>query len=104
MASAPFWIALICQIIIVIGYFWFYRKEQLCTLPLHTTQFLSPMLTALFSQRDHNWLLTSSRCSCWVRFCILWILPSLLLVLSPSLDFRVLVSFAPHRTLATSLS
>ncbi|KAF8274895.1 modular protein with glycoside hydrolase family 13 and glycosyltransferase family 5 domains [Lactarius quietus] len=29
MASAPFWIALICQLIIVIGYFWFYRKEQL---------------------------------------------------------------------------
>ncbi len=29
MASAPFWIALICQLIIVWGYFWFYRKEQL---------------------------------------------------------------------------
>jgi alpha-1,3-glucan synthase len=29
MASAPFWIALICQIVIVFGYFWFYRKEQL---------------------------------------------------------------------------
>lgn len=29
LASAPFWIALVCQIIIVIGYFWFYRKEQL---------------------------------------------------------------------------
>jgi len=29
MASAPFWIALICQIVIVVGYFWFYRKEQL---------------------------------------------------------------------------
>ena len=29
MASAPFWIALICQIVIVLGYFWFYRKEQL---------------------------------------------------------------------------
>ena len=25
-----FWIALICQLIIVWGYFWFYRKEQLC--------------------------------------------------------------------------
>ena len=31
MASAPFWVAMICQIIIVIGYFWFYRKEQLGT-------------------------------------------------------------------------
>ncbi|CCM02383.1 uncharacterized protein FIBRA_04479 [Fibroporia radiculosa] len=29
MASAPFWIALVCQIAIVVGYFWFYRKEQL---------------------------------------------------------------------------
>lgn len=30
MASAPFWVALVCQLIIVLGYFWFYRKEQLC--------------------------------------------------------------------------
>jgi len=29
LASAPFWIALTCQLVIVIGYFWFYRKEQL---------------------------------------------------------------------------
>ena len=29
MAEPPFWIALICQLVIVIGYFWFYRKEQL---------------------------------------------------------------------------
>jgi len=29
MASAPFWIALTCQLVIVVGYFWFYRKEQL---------------------------------------------------------------------------
>jgi hypothetical protein len=29
MASAPFWIALTSQLIIVVGYFWFYRKEQL---------------------------------------------------------------------------
>lgn len=29
MASGPFWIAMLCQIIIVVGYFWFYRKEQL---------------------------------------------------------------------------
>ena len=31
MAEPPFWIALICQLIIVVGYFWFYRKEQLGT-------------------------------------------------------------------------
>jgi hypothetical protein len=42
MASAPFWIALICQIIIVIGYFWFYRKEQLGTFfHEHSLQMLS---------------------------------------------------------------
>ncbi|KAG8878121.1 Cell wall alpha-1,3-glucan synthase ags1 [Tulasnella sp. 331] len=29
MAEWPFWIALSCQLIIVFGYFWFYRKEQL---------------------------------------------------------------------------
>ncbi|KAF8197459.1 modular protein with glycoside hydrolase family 13 and glycosyltransferase family 5 domains [Pholiota molesta] len=29
MALPLFWIALVCQLIIVIGYFWFYRKEQL---------------------------------------------------------------------------
>jgi alpha-1,3-glucan synthase len=31
MASPAFWVALVCQLIIVFGYFWFYRKEQLCT-------------------------------------------------------------------------
>ena len=35
MAAAPFWIALICQLIIVVGYFWFYRKEQLGTFINH---------------------------------------------------------------------
>lgn len=29
MASAPFWVALVSQLVIVVGYFWFYRKEQL---------------------------------------------------------------------------
>ncbi|KAG8940827.1 Cell wall alpha-1,3-glucan synthase ags1 [Tulasnella sp. 424] len=29
MANWPFWIALVCQLVIVFGYFWFYRKEQL---------------------------------------------------------------------------
>jgi alpha-1,3-glucan synthase len=35
MASPIFWTALICQLVIVIGYFWFYRKEQLGTLIDH---------------------------------------------------------------------
>ena len=30
MANWPFWIALSSQLVIVFGYFWFYRKEQLC--------------------------------------------------------------------------
>ena len=56
LASAPFWIALICQIIIVIGYFWFYRKEQLGKYPsisscvTQTLTFLlssSPMITTI---------------------------------------------------------
>lgn len=29
MAEPMFWIALICQLIVVVGYFFFYRKEQL---------------------------------------------------------------------------
>ncbi|KAF8964043.1 modular protein with glycoside hydrolase family 13 and glycosyltransferase family 5 domains [Flammula alnicola] len=29
MALPLFWIALVCQLVIVFGYFWFYRKEQL---------------------------------------------------------------------------
>ena len=29
LGKPAFWIALICQLIIVVGYFWFYRKEQL---------------------------------------------------------------------------
>jgi len=52
MASAPFWIALVSQLIIVIGYFWFYRKEQLgkliVLLPsiphIHTLSHSSPMM------------------------------------------------------------
>jgi len=29
IALPPFWVALTCQLVIVWGYFWFYRKEQL---------------------------------------------------------------------------
>jgi len=29
IVSIQFWVALGCQLIIVVGYFWFYRKEQL---------------------------------------------------------------------------
>jgi len=28
-SSVLFWVALVCQIVIVVGYFWYYRKEQL---------------------------------------------------------------------------
>jgi hypothetical protein len=66
MASAPFWVALICQLIIVLGYFWFYRKEQLgrflslfpyhsCTdlcFPQHVHNFLHP--PCFFSSLDYH--------------------------------------------------
>lgn len=29
MASPMFWVCLVCQLIIVAGYFWFYRREEL---------------------------------------------------------------------------
>ena len=52
MAEPPFWIALICQLVIVIGYFWFYRKEQL-------GKFIRFALRAIIdenptSQHDHD--------------------------------------------------
>jgi len=52
MAEPPFWIALICQLVIVIGYFWFYRKEQLGA-------FVKDLLPSAInenptSQRDHD--------------------------------------------------
>lgn len=34
MANPLFWLALVSQLIIVWGYFWFYRKEQLGVYPL----------------------------------------------------------------------
>lgn len=36
MAEPMFWLALFCQLVIVVGYFWFYRKEQLGTFPFLT--------------------------------------------------------------------
>ena len=62
LASAPFWVALICQIIIVIGYFWFYRKEQLgespflsfllCVQKLMFVSTSSPMITTHRDSED----------------------------------------------------
>src|SRR5882757_9802804 len=51
MANAPFWIALICQLIIVIGYFWFYRKEQLGT-SINNLTFLAVIKYPALSQHD----------------------------------------------------
>ena len=59
MASAPFWLALISQLVIVTGYFWFYRKEQLCTfLSYHqeednADQLLQPDLDHGFESQEH---------------------------------------------------
>lgn len=52
MANAPFWLALVCQIIIVIGYFWFYRKEQLGT--SHVSESPHTLLTSARLQPDHD--------------------------------------------------
>ena len=57
MASAPFWVAMICQIIIVIGYFWFYRKEQLGTQLLSVYTSLdtnSSLSTPMITTRHHT--------------------------------------------------
>lgn len=51
MAAAPFWIALICQIIIVLGYFWFYRKEQLGMYPFDRDDAVLVDVTPLFQAR-----------------------------------------------------
>ena len=44
MALPLFWIAMLCQIIIVLGYFWFYRKEQLCK-PLMTQNLIVALIS-----------------------------------------------------------
>lgn len=53
MALPLFWIALLCQIIIVIGYFWFYRKEQLCK-PLPTQMFNTALIIEFQLALDSN--------------------------------------------------
>jgi hypothetical protein len=64
MALPLFWIAMICQIIIVLGYFWFYRKEQLCK--SSTTQNLNVALISKFQLvLDFDCILLSLLC---IRF------------------------------------
>jgi hypothetical protein len=53
MALPLFWIALLCQIIIVIGYFWFYRKEQLCK-PLPTQKLNRALIIEFQLALDSN--------------------------------------------------
>jgi hypothetical protein len=72
MASAPFWIALICQIVIVLGYFWFYRKEQLgkssCvehSIWLVTDRFFSSTIILLSSPK-HTRITTQRTCFLWI--------------------------------------
>ena len=53
-ASVPFWIALVCQILIVVGYFWYYRKEQLgtwCSATLIMTSVITDFCWACFTAR-----------------------------------------------------
>jgi len=54
MAKAPFWIALICQLIIVWGYFWFYRKEQLGTYIGSFDPITAVNENPASQQRDHD--------------------------------------------------
>jgi len=62
-ASVPFWIALVCQIVIVGGYFWYYRKEQL------GTSYRAMLIVAIvisdfsFLQRGHKHYLLSNCCT-----------------------------------------
>ena len=51
--SIPFWVALACQIIIVFGYFWYYRKEQLGTWYRVTAIFISNLWWTVL-QRGHK--------------------------------------------------
>jgi hypothetical protein len=57
MEYPAFWIALVCQLIIVWGYFWFYRKEQLgqsyimgnqVMLKLTSMQYSTPIMDFFF--------------------------------------------------------
>lgn len=52
MALPLFWIALICQLVIVLGYFWFYRKEQLGMLLSCISN--ATQLKSAFLQHDHK--------------------------------------------------
>lgn len=56
MALPLFWIALTCQLVIVFGYFWFYRKEQLgmSSLICSTVYLLMNLL-----QHDHKLALST---------------------------------------------
>lgn len=61
IAYPLFWVALVCQIVIVVGYFWFYRKEQLgkhtflpsFTLPTTNAVFTSTSIISA-SHNGHN--------------------------------------------------
>jgi len=53
-ASVPFWIALVCQIVVVVGYFWYYRKEQ-----LGTWYFVALITTIVIS--DLRWICFTAR-------------------------------------------
>jgi hypothetical protein len=86
MASAPFWLALGCQIIIVFGYFWFYRKEQLCTcmscVALHSLA-NRPFSSTMISVQTYT-ARSISRFLC--IFCFVWALDAVSL---PSVDWIV---------------
>lgn len=51
IASPMFWLCLVCQLIIVVGYFWFYRREELGELITYPRCFY---VANCLSQHDHN--------------------------------------------------
>jgi hypothetical protein len=58
MDFPAFWIALICQLIIGWGYFWFYRKEQLGQSFSIVVIYLESDIGMI--QHDHNGLVSYS--------------------------------------------
>ena len=53
MVEPMFWVCLICQLIIVVGYFWFYRREELGKLTAFNILALLHLLNPC-PQHDHN--------------------------------------------------
>lgn len=88
MVEPLFWVCLICQLIIVAGYFWFYRREELGKLAWNSLTLLKLLNSPL--QRDHNYhkivvpiirrrgrdIFTCTGFACWLSLLDISLLPS----------------------------